>query len=402
MELKGKNAIVTGAARGIGRGIAMKLAAAGANVALIDLGNPADRALTYNLGAQADLNRTVDVVKKLGVKAIPILADVTRFADLERMASEVVAKLGAIDILVNNAGIIAVGPVSDFAEDAWDRVMGGEGEGPVSVRQGVPPAHGEAERGRDREYRVGGGQDRPRRRGGVLREQVRGGRFYASARGRAGTIEHSRQRGMPRISAHCDVDRRARSTDRRSVRSESRSCVRRIYCAQHILKARADARRYRRGRRLFVPRGKHYRRDDQRRRRRRTALEKFTAGELKMIKLKAFNHAAFRVSDVEKATAFYENVVGLKRIPRPNFGFGGAWYGIGNNALHIISSENRGQKPDPLGAHVAFDVEDFDETKRTLKEMGIEFLEAPANMGAGRQLWILDPDGNTVELRTEK
>ena len=59
-------------------------------------------------------------------------------------------------------------------------------------------------------------------------------------------------------------------------------------------------------------------------------------------------------------------------------------------------------KPDPLGAHVAFDVEDFDETKRTLKEMGIEFLEAPSNMGAGRQLWIVDPDGNTVELRTEK
>ena len=107
-----------------------------------------------------------------------------------------------------------------------------------------------------------------------------------------------------------------------------------------------------------------------------------------MIKLKAFNHAAFRVSDVEKATAFYENVVGLKRIPRPNFGFGGAWYGIGNNALHIISSENRGQKPDPLGAHVAFDVEDFDETKRTLKEMGIEFLEGRKH---GRRPSTVDP-----------
>src|SRR5271163_2687913 len=117
-----------------------------------------------------------------------------------------------------------------------------------------------------------------------------------------------------------------------------------------------------------------------------------------MIKAKAFNHAAFRVSDVEKATSFYENVIGLKRIPRPNFGFGGAWYGIGNNALHIISSENRGQKPDPLGAHVAFDVEDFDETKRTLKEMGIELLEGQ-NMAAGRQLWILDPDGNEDEPR---
>ena len=121
-----------------------------------------------------------------------------------------------------------------------------------------------------------------------------------------------------------------------------------------------------------------------------------------MIKLRALNHAAFRVSDVEKATAFYEKVIGLKRIPRPDFGFGGAWYGIGNNALHIISSENHGRKPDPLGAHVAFDVEDFEETKRSLKEMGIEFLEAPSNMGAGRQLWVVDPDGNTVELRTEK
>ena len=121
-----------------------------------------------------------------------------------------------------------------------------------------------------------------------------------------------------------------------------------------------------------------------------------------MIKLKAFNHAAFRVSDVEKATAFYENVVGLKRIPRPNFGFGGAWYGIGNNALHIISSENRGQKPDPLGAHVAFDVEDFDETKRCAQGNGNRVPRGATNMGAGRQLWILDPDGNTVELRTEK
>lgn len=121
-----------------------------------------------------------------------------------------------------------------------------------------------------------------------------------------------------------------------------------------------------------------------------------------MIKPKSFSHAAFRVSDVAKARDFYERVVGLKTIPRPDFGFGGVWYGIGNNALHLISSENRGSKPDPLGPHVAFEVEDFDATKASLKEQGIEFLEAPANLGAGRQLWILDPDGNTVELRTDK
>src|SRR5271163_1988408 len=139
MELKGKNAIVTGAARGIGRGIVLKLAAAGANVALVDLGSPADRALTYNLAAQTDLNRTVEEARGLGVKAIPILADVTRFADLERMATEVVAKLGAIDILVNNAGIIAVGPVSDFAEDAWDRVMAVNAKGPFLCAKACIP-----------------------------------------------------------------------------------------------------------------------------------------------------------------------------------------------------------------------------------------------------------------------
>ena len=139
MELKGKNAIVTGAARGIGRGIALKLAAAGANLALVDLGSPADRALTYNLGAQTELNRTVEEVKGLGVKAIPILADVTRFADLERMASEVVAKLGTIDILVNNAGIIAFGPVIAFAEEAWDRIMAVNAKGPFLCAKACIP-----------------------------------------------------------------------------------------------------------------------------------------------------------------------------------------------------------------------------------------------------------------------
>jgi meso-butanediol dehydrogenase/(S,S)-butanediol dehydrogenase/diacetyl reductase len=123
MELKGKNAIVTGAARGIGRGIALKLAQAGVNVALVDLGNPTDRALTYNLAAQTELLRTVEEVKACGVKAAAILADVTRFADCERMASEAASQLGGVDILVNNAGIIATGLVADFAEEQWDRVM---------------------------------------------------------------------------------------------------------------------------------------------------------------------------------------------------------------------------------------------------------------------------------------
>jgi catechol 2,3-dioxygenase-like lactoylglutathione lyase family enzyme len=118
-----------------------------------------------------------------------------------------------------------------------------------------------------------------------------------------------------------------------------------------------------------------------------------------MIKIRGFAHSALRVTDADRSISFYENVLGLKRSSsRPNFGFGGAWMEVGNNQIHLISAEKREGVINPLGPHVALDVEDFDETKRALTEMGIEFLEAPSNM-AGRQLWILDPDGNTVELR---
>jgi meso-butanediol dehydrogenase/(S,S)-butanediol dehydrogenase/diacetyl reductase len=139
MEVKGKNAIVTGAARGIGRGIALKLARAGANIALVDLGNPADPALTYNLAAQTDLMRAVEEVKGCNVKAAPILADVTRFADCERMAAETVKQLGGIDILVNNAGIIAVGAVSEMPEEQWDRVMAVNAKGPFLCAKACIP-----------------------------------------------------------------------------------------------------------------------------------------------------------------------------------------------------------------------------------------------------------------------
>jgi meso-butanediol dehydrogenase / (S,S)-butanediol dehydrogenase / diacetyl reductase len=139
MELKGKRGIVTGAARGIGRGIALKLAEAGVNLALVDLGNPGDPALTYNLAAQTDLNRTVEEVKARGLKAVAILADVTRAADCERMAREAAAALGGIDILCNNAGIIAVGPVEMFAEETWDRVMAVNVKGVFMCSKAVLP-----------------------------------------------------------------------------------------------------------------------------------------------------------------------------------------------------------------------------------------------------------------------
>ena len=119
-----------------------------------------------------------------------------------------------------------------------------------------------------------------------------------------------------------------------------------------------------------------------------------------MTKPKALNHAAFRVTNVDKACDFYENVIGLKQIPRPQMGIGGAWYGVGDSAIHIISADNpmKGGSIDPTGPHIAIEVEDYDAAKAALTERGLEFREMTMD-GFGSLLWVHDPDGNTIELR---
>jgi len=123
VKLAGKVALVTGAARGIGRGIALALAAEGVQLALADLGVAEDPALPYRLGRSADLDETVRLAAARGVKALPLVADVTRAADVETVVSEVARQLGSLDILVNNAGVIVAGPLEALTEAQWDRLM---------------------------------------------------------------------------------------------------------------------------------------------------------------------------------------------------------------------------------------------------------------------------------------
>jgi meso-butanediol dehydrogenase/(S,S)-butanediol dehydrogenase/diacetyl reductase len=123
VKLSGKIALVTGAARGIGRGIAEALAAEGVHLALADLGAAEDPAVPYRLGKPADLDETVRRAEGRGVKAIPLLADVTRAADVEAMVATTVQRLGGLDILVNNAGVLVAGPAEAVTETQWDRLM---------------------------------------------------------------------------------------------------------------------------------------------------------------------------------------------------------------------------------------------------------------------------------------
>lgn len=109
-SLKGKIGIVTGASRGLGRSMAMALAEAGADVAIVGRNLPA-------------LEEVANEMSNLGVKILPVVADVSKLQEIEEMVDRVVKEFGRIDVLVNNAGTIIRMKAEDFTEDAWDKVM---------------------------------------------------------------------------------------------------------------------------------------------------------------------------------------------------------------------------------------------------------------------------------------
>lgn len=109
-RLANKVAIVTGAAQGIGLGIARVFAAEGASVALSDVNDSAGAAAAREL-ADGDARATY------------IHADVAREDDVQRLVAATVERFGRLDIVVNNAGIVAVQTVEESSAEDWDRVM---------------------------------------------------------------------------------------------------------------------------------------------------------------------------------------------------------------------------------------------------------------------------------------
>lgn len=107
-DLTGKVAVVTGANTGIGQGIALALAAAGADIAAV---------------GRSAATETVDKVRALGRKAEIVSADLSTIEPVQRVVDETIGKLGGLHILVNNAGIIRRADSVDFTEEDWDAVM---------------------------------------------------------------------------------------------------------------------------------------------------------------------------------------------------------------------------------------------------------------------------------------
>jgi SDR family mycofactocin-dependent oxidoreductase len=120
--LKGKVALVTGAARGQGRAHALALARAGADVALLDICRdlPYPR---YPMATREELSETAEAVRKLERRALELVCDVRQAAEVEAAVARTVEELGRIDILVCNAGVAGLGASWEISEEAFDIML---------------------------------------------------------------------------------------------------------------------------------------------------------------------------------------------------------------------------------------------------------------------------------------
>jgi NAD(P)-dependent dehydrogenase (short-subunit alcohol dehydrogenase family) len=107
----GQTAIVTGAGRGMGRAIALALAAQGANVVVAEVD-------------QGVANEAVAEIQKSGGTAMAVTVDISSVADVRRLFHETTGRFGGVDILINNAGIGIAKPLVDYTEADWDRQLG--------------------------------------------------------------------------------------------------------------------------------------------------------------------------------------------------------------------------------------------------------------------------------------
>ena len=132
-KLQGKVAVVTGASKGIGAGIAKSLAAAGASVVV--------NYATDKSGADA----TVAEIAKAGGKAVAVQGSVLKSAEIDGIFAETKKTYGKVDILVNNAGVYAFEPIEQISEESIDRIFGTNVKGLLlTTKAAVPlfPAEG--------------------------------------------------------------------------------------------------------------------------------------------------------------------------------------------------------------------------------------------------------------------
>ena len=144
-DLSTRVAVVTGAARGIGKGIALALADADSHVVVSDLGGGSTE-MSYELSGSAQLDETTALVAARGSgRALAIPCDVTRSDQVEALVEKTLSELGRIDLVVNNAGVVHMTPIEEIDEARWDQVHAVNVKGVFLVSKAALAALSESE-----------------------------------------------------------------------------------------------------------------------------------------------------------------------------------------------------------------------------------------------------------------
>lgn len=139
--LEGKIALVTGAARAIGRAIAVDFARNGAHVALLDIADPdAMDGLGYPLASRDDLEEATELVRSQGVKAVPIVADIRSMSAMRAAVRTAEASLGGpLDIVAANAGVVPSKPLMEMTDADWSHPVDVNLTGTANTLRAVLP-----------------------------------------------------------------------------------------------------------------------------------------------------------------------------------------------------------------------------------------------------------------------
>ena len=128
MPLEGKTALITGSGRNIGRATALTLAKQGVNIVVNARSN------------QAEVDAVAEEVRALGVRALPVLADVADRAAVDSMAAQAVEEFGGVDILISNVAIRPHRPFLEVTDDEWVRIRSIILDGAIYCSQAAMPS----------------------------------------------------------------------------------------------------------------------------------------------------------------------------------------------------------------------------------------------------------------------
>lgn len=122
----------------------------------------------------------------------------------------------------------------------------------------------------------------------------------------------------------------------------------------------------------------------------------------------AIDHITIACVDMARTRGFYVDVLGMKPVARPDFGFPGYWFQAGGTQIHLIEAGERGGRPGvpytgsmtpSQGFHFAFRVADVQEAAARLVEYGLEVIDGPRARPDGvMQAYVWDPDGYLIEV----